>query len=215
MSSFAAKMGKVHKRYQPNEVNEVDDSGRDDVMLFYEFLHGRDEAFRYLFRRHNQRLFRYCLKLVGMQEQAEDLTQEIWRKVIELRGKQTEVYNPLGFLYKVARNLCLDYLKSRKYNQRLDDLKEGSHPSTFIHEPSEREEVVLTALQELSPKYRDVLVLQMYCGYRLEEIAGMLGTSPEAIWTRASRARAKLRSIVAKRIAATATPDVRRAEDAL
>jgi DNA-directed RNA polymerase specialized sigma24 family protein len=56
--------------------------------------------------------------------------------------------------------------------------------------------MVLASLDELSFDHREVLILNIYCGYRFDEIAAMMGKSPDAIWARASRARAQLRKAV-------------------
>jgi DNA-directed RNA polymerase specialized sigma24 family protein len=62
------------------------------------------------------------------------------------------------------------------------------------------EELALASLEKLSFEYREVLVLNLYCGYRFDEIAAMTGKTPDAIWARASRARAQLRKMVASAI---------------
>src|SRR4051794_7272883 len=68
-----------------------------DALLFERHLDGDDSAFVELFNRHNHRLFVYCLKLVGSSEAAEDLTQELWEKVIRLRfSENAPVHNPGG-----------------------------------------------------------------------------------------------------------------------
>ena len=58
------------------------------------------------------------------------------------------------------------------------------------------EELVNSSLDTLKFEDKELLVLNMYCGYRFDEIATMMGMSPNAIWTRASRARAQLRDRV-------------------
>lgn len=170
----------------------------EDSVLFNRFLGGDDDAFLALFHRHNRRIVLYCLKMVGAIEQAEDMAQETWTRVIALRRKPPQVHNPTGFLLRVARNLCLDHLKAGKPLVSLDGLHESAHPVYTPPELSEREELALAALDQLPFKYREVLVLQLYCGYTFEEIAAMLGKTPEAIWARASRARAQIRNIVMK-----------------
>lgn len=168
----------------------------DEEDLYNRFLAGEDRACLELFQRYNQRLYLYCVKMVGDLEQAEDLTQEAWGRLVELRAEGRPLHNPIGFLMRIVRNLCLDHLKSRRRLLSLEMVHESSLPSYFIHEPSEMEELVVTALQKLSFDYREVLVLNVYCGYSFEEIAKILGKTPESIWTRASRARAQLRKLV-------------------
>ncbi len=171
-------------------------TGNDDVALFEQFMDGNDNAFVTLFERHNQRLYVYCLKIVSNSDLAHDLTQEMWERVIHLRRKPREVRNPVGLFLRIARNLCIDHLRARKHSASLSDLDDSAHPSHTMRERSEREELALRALDKLPYDYREVLVLNLYSGYRFDEIAEMLGKTPEAIWTRASRARSQLRSMI-------------------
>ena len=174
--------------------------GRDAALLS-RHLEGDDAAFVELFNRHNNRLFAYCLKMVGRTETAEDLTQELWEKVIRLRQQPKKIENPVGFFLTMARNLSLNHLKANARTSRFEDLPESAHPAVDdLRERSEMEEIVVAALAALPMDYREVLILNMYSGYGFDEIAVMLGKSPEAIWKRASRAREKLRAEVMKRM---------------
>jgi RNA polymerase sigma-70 factor (ECF subfamily) len=172
------------------------DPACDDEALYTRFVQGDDSACVALFKRHNQRLYTYCLKMTGDPDQAEDLAQDVWGRLIELRSNGRPLQNPVGFLIRMARNLCLDHLKARRKVQSLEVLSESLHPAYSMPEVSDREELVVRSIEKLPVDYQDVLILNTYCGYSFEEIAAMLGKSPEAIWTRASRARTLLRSIV-------------------
>ncbi len=167
-----------------------------DVDLFGRFLDGDDAAFADLFDRHNQRLFTYCMKILGDAGEAEDITQEIWERTITMRSKPRPVDNPVGFLLTIARNLCLNRLKVARRTSSYEDLSEGSLPVHRPHDPSELEELVIQNLPKLPFDFREVLVLTAYCGYDYDEIAGLLGTSVEAIRMRASRARSRLRGLI-------------------
>lgn len=171
-------------------------SSSPEALLFREFLAGSDQAFTQLFKAHNQRIFAYCYKMLGSEEQAQDVAQEVWEKVIELRNDPPEVENPVGFLMRITRNKCLDVIKLRKNHSSLSDLDDHQHPFEEEHEGSAEEDIVLRALEQLPPDQKEVLVLNIYSGYRFDEIAEMLGKSPDAIWARASRGRATLRKIV-------------------
>ncbi len=171
-----------------------------DVEALDRFLRGDDTALADLFDRHNQKLYTYCLKIVGDPVQAEDMTQEIWERVVKLRLNPQQIHNPIAFFMRIARNLCINHVKSRRPISSLGSLSEAAHPTAPITERTELEETVQMALGDLSFDYREVLVLNIYCGYPFEEIAAMLGKSPDAIWMRASRARARLRSAVTARI---------------
>lgn len=171
------------------------ESAGADAFLLERFQRGEDGALVELFDRHNRRLLIYCQKLVGSREQAKDITQELWMRVLRLRGGSQKVTNPVGFFLKIARNLCLNHIEARRSHTPLDSLPELAHPVAGGG-LSEMEELILSSLERLSFEHREVLVLHIYCGYRLEEIAAMTGKSPEAIWKRASRARKELRTLV-------------------
>jgi RNA polymerase sigma-70 factor (ECF subfamily) len=167
-----------------------------DAILLERFQHGDNGALVELFDRHNRRLSTYCQKLLGSREQASDVAQEMWERVLRLRNNPRKVDNPVGFFLRIARNLCLNHIKARRNHAPLGSLPEGSHPIDPAGRYSEMEERILCALDSLSFEHREVLVLNIYCGYRMEEIAAMIGKSPEAVWKRASRARKELRALV-------------------
>ena len=165
-------------------------------VLFERHLGGDDAALVELFNAHNHRLFVYCHKFVGSSQAAEDLTQELWERVARMRLEPQSIRNPGGFFVRMARNLALNYVRDRRKLTPLDDLDDTAHPPNDAHDRTEMDEIVELALQSLPVDYREVLILNAYSGYNHEEIAAMLGKSPQAIWKRASRAREKLRAAV-------------------
>ena len=169
----------------------------EDAELFERFLAGDDAVAVRLFRKYNTRLFLYCAKMLRSNDQAEDVTQEIWERLIRLRSKPERVGNLAGLLFTMARNLCLNQLRATGRSVPLGSIAESAHPSTTIPGSTDVEQMVLSALDALGFEDRELLVLNIYCGYRLDEIATMLEISPNAAWTRASRARARLRRIIA------------------
>src|SRR5687768_1835367 len=106
--------------YESNETEAPADAGAykglhtmrdgvatDEAALLVDFIGGDDTAFIELFDRHNQRLYLYCLKILGDEQQAEDVLQELWERVIRLRLKPPEhpVQTPAAFFVTIARNL--------------------------------------------------------------------------------------------------------------
>ena len=168
----------------------------EDAVLFRSFLDGDDVAAIKVFRKFHRRLFVYCSKVLGSPEQAEDVVGEVWERIVKLRSNPPEVHSPIGFLLKIARNLCLNHIRSRREHMSLSAVDESEHPSTSTQEQSEMEERLVGALDSLPLETREILILNAYCGYRFDEIATMLDKSPEAVWARASRARAQLRRMV-------------------
>jgi RNA polymerase sigma-70 factor (ECF subfamily) len=169
----------------------------EEAQCFAKFLSGDDNAAMYFFRAYNRKLFLYCAKLVNNMHAAEDITQEVWERIIKLRCQtQPEIANPGGFMFTIARNLCLNHIKLKKHTIPLDAISEMDIPHEYQPGSTEMEELVNSSLDTLKFEDKELLVLNMYCGYRFDEIANMMGMSPNAIWTRASRARAQLRDRV-------------------
>jgi len=169
----------------------------EEAQSFAKFISGDDNAAMYFFRAYNRKLFLYCAKLVNNIHAAEDITQEVWERIIKLRNQsQPEIANPGGFMFTIARNLCLNHIKLKKHTIPLDAISEIDIPHEYQPGSTEMEELVNSSLDTLKFEDKELLVLNMYCGYRFDEIAQMMGMSPNAIWTRASRARAQLRDRV-------------------
>jgi RNA polymerase sigma factor (sigma-70 family) len=177
----------------PRIMSKKDSSS--EATLFERHLSGDDAAFMELFHRWNHKLYLYCLKLVADDKRAEDVTQELWEKIIRLRMNAQKVENPVGLFLKIAKNLCLNSIRARKRETFLPgDTEWSAYRNTPA--PSDFEEAVQVALQALSVADREVLVLSVYWGYSMQEIADLMNTSTNAVWKRASRARQKLRQDV-------------------
>jgi RNA polymerase sigma-70 factor, ECF subfamily len=167
-----------------------------DAALLQSYIEGDDAAFAELFDRHHHRLYLYCLKIVGDDQQAEDLMQEVWERVIKLRLKPQRIDNPAGFLVTMTRNLCFNHVKQQRRRTFLNTFVDRAETAVAAHEHSDLAEHMKHALSQLSLEYREVLVLQVYCDYDYDEIAAMLNMNVTAIRMRASRARAQLRTIL-------------------
>lgn len=167
-----------------------------EAELLNDFLNGSDVAFDPLYAEYNQRLFAYVSRMVFDEDVAKDIAHQVWEKVIDLRAntEREAIANVRGFLFTLARNLALDHLRRRK---KFADMETADHLSMSSGEPEMHDrELVVEALKQLPEETREILVLNYYSGYSFEEIAEMLGKKPNAIWTRASRARATLKTIL-------------------
>lgn len=138
-----------------------------------------------LIEQYQHRLLRYLIYLSGNRELAEDLFQETWIRVLE-RGHQYDGRHEFStWLYAVARNLTIDYLR-KKSPVSLDGLMENDEHAPF--EPSdprpmawevvqqhEQAERVSAALIGIPAEYRETVVLRFQEGLALEEIATVTG----------------------------------------
>jgi len=133
-----------------------------------------------LIEQYQHRLLRYLVYFTGNRELAEDLFQETWIRVLE-RGHQYDGKQEFStWLYALARNLAIDYLR-RKTTLSLDgmieedrapfepaDTKPLAWEVVAQHEQAER---ISGALLGIPAEYRETVVLRFQEGLALEEIA--------------------------------------------
>ena len=157
--------------------------------------------------RYQHRLLRYLLYLTGNREQAEDLFQEVWMRVL-VRGAQ---YNGQArfetWLFTIARNLLIDQRRKRTMSS-LDELFEGGgdddrpmgfeladdEPTPFDHFANmEDRERIAAALLELDTLHREVLVLRFHEELSLEEIAKVTRAPLSTVKSRLYRGMAMIK----------------------
>jgi RNA polymerase sigma-70 factor, ECF subfamily len=138
-----------------------------------------------LIEQYQHRLLRYLVYLVGNRDLAEDLFQETWIRVLE-RGHQYDGRHEFStWLYAVARNLTIDYLR-KKTPVSLDGLMEDEDhaalepadtcPSAWkLVQQHEQAERINAALVRIPAEYREAIVLRFQDGLALEEIAVVTG----------------------------------------
>ena len=135
-------------------------------------------------------ILRVCFTYSLGRADAQDVCQNIFLKLLQLDRKFDNEGETRAFILRMAINECKDILKSgwRRRSVPLDELSEREIP--FL--PAE-DSGVLTAVQRLPVKYREVIYLYYYEGYNAEEIAAMVRAKPAAIRQRLARGRDKLK----------------------
>lgn len=144
-----------------------------------------------LFEQHRGPVYAYVVRMVRDVHLAEELTQETFLKVYQARDRLPDVENPRAWIFRVATNTCLTALKRNRRFRWLPweavDGFPGSHPDE-AHQVGQRD-AVERALATLSEDYRAPLLLFSYHGFRMAEIAAVLGISEGAVKTRVYRAK--------------------------
>lgn len=174
-----------------------------DAQLFDMLKKGGQEknsAFTEIYRRYNQRLYAYILKVTGSSDETKDIFQEMFVKFVQSAEKEknsaTQLMNCGGYLMIIARNLCLNHKRSKKHNVELEEY----HSITTSSPRYEQEELlnlIHTALEYLDFDYREAFVLRLYHDLSYEEIADITQTTIPTIKNRVWRAKEKIRKILA------------------
>ena len=139
-----------------------------------------------LFRRYGDGVFRLCWSYTGSRQDAEDVTQTVFLKLLE-RQPALEEGRERAWLFQVAANECRS-LWRRLSRHRPEPLEEAL---TVAAQPEE--EAVLEQVLSLRPGDRAVLYLFYYEGYSTQEVGEMLHLSQTAVTSRLQRARKKLK----------------------
>jgi len=163
------------------------------------------QALSMLYERFRRPIHSYIYRLLGNQEDADDVTQEVFVRACTSWSGLYDRDNLSAWLYRIATNLCVDLLRRRKriswwplarryqddgYGEGAieDDISCLLSDSGGIPEVVEREHIRL-ALASMPHEYAIALVLSAAQGVPYQEIAAIVGISPNAAATRISRAK--------------------------
>ena len=177
------------------------DTAPEDSALMLRYRDGDVAAFEALYRRHNDALYRYLLRLCHHRDSAEDIFQEVWGKIIKARASYRPTAKFTTFLYRVAHNCFIDHIRRNKRHTQTADLDPDHQPDTadcteMQVERSLARRRLLQALQDLPDEQRDVFLLREEAGLGLDDIASVTGTNRETAKSRLRYAVKKLRTAI-------------------
>lgn len=152
-----------------------------------------------LFERHHARIYRFCLRLTGKAQAAEDLTQETFLRALRYNRTFKGTSEFLPWLYRVARNVCNDHFRRTGVPEygvdELPDVASDERPAAEKLELAEDSDRLRAALAQLPESRREVLVLSRFEYRKYDEIAQILGCSVGAVKVRAHRGLKQLAEI--------------------
>jgi RNA polymerase sigma-70 factor (ECF subfamily) len=151
-----------------------------------------------VFREYAPMIYRTARMVTGSPEDAEDIVQTIFLRL--LRGEFTSKLegNPRGYLHQAAVNLSLDVLRRRRRRTFIHDVDTLAAPEPGSGDRLAHQQLD-AVLAELEPEAVHILTLRYVHGYKLTEIARLLGTSRGAMALRFFRVRQRLKKLLAGR----------------
>ena len=167
--------------------------------------HALSAQFLQLYERFRRPIHAYIYRLLGSQEDADDVTQEVFVRLFTSWGGLQDRENLSAWLYHIARNLSVDLLRQRKHtcwwtltlHKCSGERVHGAlSDESFFLPPddggiaaiAEREHIQL-AIANMPEDYAVALVLNAAQGVPYQEVAAIVGISPNAAATRISRAK--------------------------
>src|SRR6187551_1803374 len=158
---------------------------------------GDPEAFGALFDHFYGPVYRYVAARVGRPSDAEDLAQLVFVKALEALPRYESRGVPFGgWLFKLARNVVIDHVRTRRELAPLDLLVERPHPDDGPDELAVlRQELdsVAYALRRLTPEQREAIELRFFAGLSAKEAAVAMGRQEGTVRGLQFRAIAALR----------------------
>lgn len=168
-----------------------------DVVLMERSSAGCETAFEELVRRHQKFLLNFFVRM-GASGDGEDLVQETFVRLYKYRDRYRPSARFTTFLYHLARNVWADHGRKSARSEKLSRQLQVFSPETITPQATGTGEQadVEAALDRLSPKLREVVVLNIYQGLRYQEVADTLGIPLGTVKSRINLALNTLKGIL-------------------
>ena len=171
-----------------------------DVALIRSIAEGNKHAMQILFVRHNARVYRFVMRLVGDNTAAEDLVSEVFLDVWRQAGRFQGRSQVTTWLLAIARNKALSALRRRSFEElgedvaaAIEDPQDGLEVTIQNRQTSE---ILLCCLKELSPAHREVIDLVYYHEKSIDDVAEITGIAPNTVKTRMFYARKRIAELM-------------------
>ncbi|MBQ2759617.1 MAG: RNA polymerase sigma factor [Clostridia bacterium] len=148
------------------------------------FIKGKD-AFSFAFKQFTDTVYRIALHNTSNFSDAEDVTQEVFVKLLETNKAFRDSEHIKAWLIRVTINLCRDKMKKTSRETLVDNV--------LPLKTNEEKPDVLEAVKALSENYRNTIYLHYYEGYTAKEIGKILGAKESTVLSWLSRGRDALR----------------------
>lgn len=160
-------------------------------------------AFETLYRRHKDSIYRYLLRLSLNRDTADDVFQEVWSNIVKARKSYQATAKFSTFLYRVAHNCFIDYVRRNKRHANTEMLDPDTQPASgggpdVIAQESQARRRMFAALATLPEEQRDVFLLYEEAGLSVDNIAKVTGVNHETAKSRLRYAVTKLKAVLAQ-----------------
>ncbi len=164
-----------------------------DRALVRRFLGGERAAGDELVNRYQRSVFNVALRMLGNVQDAEDVTQTTFGNAFAGLGSYDPGYRFFSWIYRMTVNESLNTLKRRRNVVSLDGSFDVPASGPMSQSAADAEERVGSALLELNPDDRAVVVLKHFVSFSYEEISDVLGVPVKTVKSRLFTARERLR----------------------
>ncbi|MDO5022134.1 MAG: RNA polymerase sigma factor [Eubacteriales bacterium] len=164
-------------------------------------MKSKAERFEAFIAPYERSVYFTCLRVLSHKQDAEDCAQEALLRAYKYFDSFKNKSKPTTWLYRIAYNCCMDYIKAKDNTISFEDLEgeniEDDGPSLYLQlEESERKRLLKEALKELPAMRRVPIVLCDLQGLSYQEAADIMDIPLGTLKSRINRARNSLKKIL-------------------
>lgn len=177
-----------------------------DEMLAKQAAAGDLNSFEVLVSRYQGKIFSFVFRMVNLNEDARDLTQEVFLQVYRALGQFRGDSGFSNWLYRIASNKCLDFLRRNRKNKSVEfddnlyqipqDNRLNSDNPEHVYFYEEKIRRLRRMISGLPDRYRIVIVLFHYENMSYQQISDTLNIPVKTVATRLYRAKLLLKEIL-------------------
>ena len=174
---------------------------RLDQTLLESIATGDKLAMQVLFQRHNVRVYRFVLRLIGNPALAEEIVSEVFLNVWRRAGSFDAKCQVTTWLLAIARHKALSVLRRRPETQ-LDEamaatIADPGEDAEAVLDRKERSQIIRACLTQLSPAHREIIDLVYYHEKSVDEVARIVDAPKSTVKTRMFYARSHMAKLLA------------------
>lgn len=192
------------------EINpNLSDKAQQDIIYVEAAMRGEQQAFAELMDRYRDTIFYMLLRMVKNKSDADDLTIEAFGKAFKNIHQYTPNYAFSTWLFKIASNNCIDFLRKKKSNTiSIESQGDDSNKETQMSIPAnvldpeedmikqQEAKLMRSIVEKLKPRYRELVRLRYFKEYSYEEISAEMNIPIGTVKAQLFRARELLNNIL-------------------
>jgi RNA polymerase sigma factor (sigma-70 family) len=173
-----------------------------DNVLMQKVQAGDVDKLGLLYQRYKKTLFAYFYRLTNIAATSEDLVQNVFQRILLYHKQFRNDGKFTSWMYSIAHNVFIDYLRKKKRIEYSDDLTQWDLPDDNDLDENilkkEQQNILRNAINQLSQEQRETLILSRFHDLKYREIADILNVSEGTIKVRIFRAMNNLKKIYSK-----------------
>jgi RNA polymerase sigma-70 factor (ECF subfamily) len=163
---------------------------------------GNKNAFGLLYEKYLDEIYRFVYVSINDQWEAEDITEnafiKAWEQLPIVYSQNSEIENFRVWLYRIARNLIVDYFRSKKPLVLEDEISSFENSPEDVYSENNLSKRLFKAIMQLEPNYRQIIVLRFINQLSHKESAKIMNLGYNNVRVLQYRALRKLRVMLSK-----------------